>query len=237
MLAPRAHGLRHPVPVYVLGLLFLFAPFGNIALSLRDVGLASWYSPTLWVRAWREGLPLLDRIYLGLVFSTGVLLLRPRKSSWLFGLATLAVSLVVNAINGLKGASLPSSFAILACITTLGAFGMLYYFRYPYIDRREGYWGMHPRHRAESLIVKLSPQNIAMKLENISYAGCLLAGDGKALGDLKLEDTTSIAGLPGFEARGRIARLHENKVGIHFEDLTGDEKKALKAYLDTLPEI
>lgn len=236
MLAQRAHGLRHPVPVYILGLLFLFAPFGNIALSLRDVGLASWYSPALWLRAWREGLPLLDRIYLALVFSTGVLLLRPRKTSWICGLVTLAVSLVVNAINGLKGAAIPSSFAILACVTTLGAFGMLYYFRYPYIDRREGYWGMHPRHRAENLVVRLTPQNLSARLENISYAGCLLGGDGK-FGDLKLADQTQITGLPGFEVRGFIARLSDQKVGVHFEGLTSDEKKALRAYLETLPEI
>jgi hypothetical protein len=125
----------------VLAVLFLLAPLGNIIISFLGSGLTNWYQPAIFL-ALVQSIPLLDWVWLGLLFVTGLLLFRPHKLSWSIAIGTLVLVLAMNAFR-LYSADTNSIdpiflkvFSILAIICTLSVLVIAFYFRFPYLDRR-----------------------------------------------------------------------------------------------------
>lgn len=141
--------LKKPVGVYFLAVLFLLAPIGNIFISFAGSGLQNWYEPTIFF-ALLQTVPLLDWLWLTLLFITGILLFRPHKLSWSIAIGVLVVVLIMNAFrifsadaNSIDPIFL-KVFSLLAIICTLSVLVIAFYFRFPYLDRRSQWVSTKP---------------------------------------------------------------------------------------------
>lgn len=141
--------LKKPVGVYLLAVLFLLAPLGNIFISFAGSGLNNWYQPSIFFSL-AQSIPWFDWLWLALLFVTGLLLFRPHKLSWSIAIATLLVVLLMNAFRLYSADSnsidplFLKVFSILAIICTLSVLVIAFYFRFPYLDRRSQWVSKKP---------------------------------------------------------------------------------------------
>ncbi|MFN3454403.1 MAG: hypothetical protein ACK41T_05530, partial [Pseudobdellovibrio sp.] len=104
-------------------------------------GLENWYEPQIFMSLLKT-ISAFDWLWLGLLFFTGVLLLKAHKLSWTVAIITLVSILAINAYrvfnidtNSIEPHFL-KVFSILAVLSTLGVLVISLYFRFPYLDRR-----------------------------------------------------------------------------------------------------
>lgn len=140
---------KKPVGVYILAVLFLLAPLGNILISFAGSGLADWYSPSI-LMSLTQSIPWLDWLWLSLLFLTGILLFRPHKLTWSLAIVTLIFVLGINAFrlysvdtNSIDPMFL-KVFSVLAILCTLSVLVIAFYFRFPYLDRRSRWTSSKP---------------------------------------------------------------------------------------------
>ena len=134
-------GLKKPLGVYAMALMFILAPLGNILISFLGSGLTNWYEPPIFM-ALLKTVSTFDWVWLGLLVLTGILLFKQHKLSWTVAIMTLVLVLVINAIRLFQvdpnsiDPNFLKIFSILAVVTTLGVLVIAFYFKFPYIDRR-----------------------------------------------------------------------------------------------------
>ncbi|AZZ36836.1 hypothetical protein CIK05_08545 [Bdellovibrio sp. qaytius] len=134
-------GLKKPLGVYAMALLFILAPLGNILISFLGSGLANWYEPAIFL-ALLKTISTFDWVWLGLLVITGLLLFKQHKLSWTVAIVTLVLVLGINAFRLFQAdtnsidPNFLKIFSILSVVTTLGVLVIAFYFRFPYIDRR-----------------------------------------------------------------------------------------------------
>ena len=141
--------LKKPTGVYLIAILFLLAPIGNILISFAGSGVSEWYSPSV-LGPFLRSVPLVDWVWLGLLFLTGILLFRPHKMTWTLAIISLLVVLSINAYrlfhvdqNSIDPTFL-KVFSVLAIICSLSVLVIASYFRFPYLDRRTQWTSSDP---------------------------------------------------------------------------------------------
>lgn len=175
----KQSALKKPTGVYILAVLFLLAPIGNILISFAGSGIKNWYDLGV-MMPFLYSIPALDWIWLGLLFVTGILLFRPHKLSWSIAILTLLLVLSINAYRLFRvdGNSIDpvflKIFSILAIISTLSVLVIAFYFRFPYLDRRSNWFSNSQRFdiRTPALV-----NGMKANTESVSFAGCRLSFD------------------------------------------------------------
>ncbi len=133
--------LKKPTGVFLIAILFILAPFGNILISFAGSGVSDWYNPNVFL-PFLSTIPSLDWVWLILLFVTGVLLFRPHKLTWSLAIFTLLLILFINAyrVYNIDQNSIDTQFlkvfSMLAVVCTLSLLVIVAYFRFPYLDRR-----------------------------------------------------------------------------------------------------
>lgn len=141
--------LKKPTGVFLIAILFVLAPFGNILISFAGSGVSDWYNPNVFIPFLRT-IPGMDWLWLFLLFLTGVLLFRPHKLTWSLAIFTLLLVLCINAyrVYHIDQNSIDSQFlkvfSMLAIICTLSLLVIVAYFRFPYLDRRTQWTSSKP---------------------------------------------------------------------------------------------
>lgn len=170
----NASALKKPIGIYVLALLFIIAPLGNILISFAGAGVPNWYEPSIFI-AFLQTIPVWEWAWLSLLFLTGVLLFRPHKLSWSFAIITLLLILCINIFRIYSADANSISpqylkvFSILALFCTLGVLVIAFYFRFPYLDRRAT-WIKNVERFDLTTEVKID-HTIALT-ESVSVTGC-----------------------------------------------------------------
>lgn len=167
-------GLKKPIGIYILALLFILAPVGNILISFAGAGVTNWYEPGIFF-IFLQSIPAFDWVWLGLLVLAGILLFRPHKLSWSFAIVTLFLILCINAYRMFSAD--PSSitpqylkvFSILALFCTLGVLMIAFYFRFPYLDRRANWIKNVERF---DLRTEVQMNKSFVLTESISVSGC-----------------------------------------------------------------
>jgi hypothetical protein len=170
----NASALKKPIGIYILALLFIIAPLGNILISFAGSGIANWYEPSIFI-AFMQTMPIWEWAWLSLLFLTGILLFRPHKLSWSFAILTLVLILCIN-IYRIYSADANSInpqylkvFSILALFCTLGVLVIAFYFRFPYLDRRANWIKNVERF---DITTEVKVDQMMAVTESISVTGC-----------------------------------------------------------------
>lgn len=169
-------GIKKSVVVTVLGLLFILAPIGNIALSVKSQGLTNWYSPLVWI----QFIPLLSTfsiVWLGLIFTSGVLILLQHKIAWALSIVSSFIVFALNIYNIINETQ--SRFYDLGfLLSSAGIIILLFYFRYPYLDRRESLLSKNSRSKTHiPAQLEMASLSTVGYISNISRSGFLFETD------------------------------------------------------------
>lgn len=225
--------LKKPIGVYFLALLFLLAPAGNIFISFAGSGLENWYNPSV-LAAFLQSIPLVDWIWLGLLFITGVLLFRPHKLSWSVAIFTLLLILFINAyrlyqvdMNSIDPVFL-KVFSLLAIICTLSVLVIAFYFRFPYLDRRANWLSNLQRVDIKTSVLCAGTKAMT---ESISSTGCLIAF--KSSNQFKKNEKVNLkfAEISDIEIQGVVVESMDLVARFEFQDLNAGFKQDLNKWL------
>ncbi len=225
--------LKKPTGVYLLALLFLLAPVGNIVISFAGSGVKNWYDPSV-LTAFLQTIPALEWIWLGLLFITGILLFRPHKLSWSVAILTLLLILGINAYrlynvdsNSIDPVFL-KVFSLLAIICTLSVLVIAFYFRFPYLDRRANWLSNIRRVDIRTTVLCADAKAIT---ESLSVAGCRISFDSPSslkkneIVNLKFPEISSV------EVPGTVVENLEFGAHFEFTELSSQFKQDLSRWL------
>lgn len=227
--------LKKPTGVYILAVLFLLAPIGNILISFAGSGIKNWYDSTVFI-PFIQSIPAQEWIWLGLLFVTGILLFRPHKLSWSIAIFTLILVLSINAyrlFNVDENSIDPSFlkvFSVLAIICTLGVLIIAFYFRFPYLDRRASWFSNIKRF---DIRTSASVNGTKAITESISFYGCRLSFDLPC--EFKKSDIVKIKFLEvsKTEIDAEVIESLEFSIRVEFRNINAEFKQDLDRWLKT----
>lgn len=232
--------LKRPTAVYLLALLFVFAPVGNLLLSFSNSGDPHWYHADVMAK-YLLSVGILDWAWLALVFVTGMLLFKPHKTTWTLSLVCL---LVVTSINSYRlvngdfntmgaGIKIQLAFSIFATVSCLL---ITVYSRFPYLDRRAG-WFLTAAHRYNLRTpVRVVAQDIYEGVTaSVSVSGMLVHlqrdMDGPSL-DLRYVDVI-FPEIRNMKVKARVIEYRDNNLRLKFKDLKGASRGYLLDWLQS----
>lgn len=224
---------KRPLWTVLLALAFVFAPIGNLLVTLIAFRVPHWWSPQVWSQ-WISGVsPTLLALQV-LIFVSGVALLFVRNWSWTIALFTLSVACLYNVFSFQSLLKMgPWAVGVMVLLTLVGIAVMLYSpFRRPYLNPRLRWWETSPRFRADIRVIIEGVPGEAI-LVDVSRTGALLEWR-------EIENIPQLEGLKQMTlAQGPILsciviRRTPKGYGLNFHKLSPASKKYLKNWLAEL---
>ncbi len=232
--------LKKPIFLQILALSFLVAPLGNIIISLAMSGIDGWYAPKVFLPLVAT-IPLLEWSWLVLVFVSGVLLFIQHKTAWAVAVGTLLVVLGINTYKSffMMGAFTGPTFMvkaqlIISVITTFAVLLVMFYARYPYLDRRDTWFGK----AAARFPIRTATQVIAQDIfdgvtESLSVSGARLRLQkdlGAGAHDLQFVDVI-FPDIKNIKTKAQVVEYKDNVLRVRFRGLSKDEKRVIQDWL------
>ncbi|MBX3040840.1 MAG: PilZ domain-containing protein [Bdellovibrionaceae bacterium] len=223
-----------------LAIFFLIAPFGNILLSLFLGGQSIRSFPD--ALSLLSGIAFLDWLWLGLMFLSGILLLIHHKTAWLLAVLTLFMVITLNVSSllesegtGLLGTAqeIQVLFSVfLSCSVLI----VLFYARYPYIDRRQGWFGPTAERFDYRVPVRLVGDEIHLgETESLSLSGCrirLSRSWGKA--DRLRFVEVAFPDCEGVRIKAQVVGVQDSTVRLKFRDFIIGQKTDFERWVEGL---
>ncbi|MGZ3748616.1 MAG: PilZ domain-containing protein [Pseudobdellovibrionaceae bacterium] len=238
-MSQESSDLKQPIGIYILAVLFMLAPLGNILVSFAGSGVLNWYYPSEFVELLKT-IPLIDWFWLGGIFISGLSLLLRHKSAWLLAIGSLLVVLGMNTYRAFtidETVLNPEFVRVQILISILVTFSVLiiaFYARYPYLDRRQQ-WMFPTAHRydVKSPVIVHTGGDLAGLTESISTAGIRirLAKKNEALKD-KTEIEFTLTELPGLEKiKAEVIEFNEDVLRLKYKRFSWGRRGFLEAWL------
>lgn len=213
------------VKAIVIGL--ILAPFGNFAATFSALGVSEWYYPLNFIK-YSLQVSLFDLVWNGLLFLSGCLLLLRRKLAWAMAVAAIFLALAANFVNWYLGRieGMSTAVFLLASLGSLAMLGILFYFRYPHLDRRDRWLSKNDRLPVTVPVEVVRPAKGHATLINISSTGALLEMKSDLIGNFPVNTHLTFALPTGKHVQAQVVRLSTNSIGVHFDTplLTEDLK-------------
>lgn len=225
--------LKKPVGVYIIAVLFLLAPLGNILISFAGSGVSGWYDPAIFTSL-LDTIPPLEWVWLGLLFLSGILLFRPHKLSWSLAIFTLLLILCINIYRMYSGDQSSIDlrylkvFSIIALLCTVGVLVVSFYFRFPYLDRRANWVKNIERFDFKT---EAEVNDLKAVTESLSMTGCKLRLTSElnvVKGDLvkiKLNEVSNLS------VNGRVIEYANLVMRLEFESPSDSFRSSLKSWI------
>lgn len=165
-----------PRALFALAVLFLLAPFISFLVGFQLIRLFD--QPELGFASYLSSLTVLEWSWAFLLVLAGGLLLLRHKTAWLFAMITLfaAIALTVTMLLDAESGQTQigeTPLMILAVLLCIGVLLVMYYARYPYLDRRQGWVRPLAQRFDVAVPVRLVGDEIYLgTTESISQSGC-----------------------------------------------------------------
>lgn len=234
--------LKKPTGVYLLAVLFLLAPIGNLLLSFAGSGISNWKDPSVLYSLLQTVSPL-DWLWLSLLIVTGILLLRPHKASWSMAIFTLLLVLAINFYRAGSGEFGNVGYAhwqiLFSSVATAVVLVMAFYFRFPYLDRRAR-WFIPAAQRYEIRTpVEVVAQDIFFGItESVSVSGVrvrLQRDMGPIASQIRYMDVI-FPEMRNLKVKTLVVQYSDNVLRLKFKELRGKDLTYLKEWLRSQDE-
>lgn len=231
--------LKAPIGIYILAVLFLLAPLGNIFFSFAGAGIENWYHPDVFFNL-LSTIPLTDWVWLGGIFIAGIALLLRHKMSWLFAVIVLFAVLIMNSYRAftLDEALINTDFVrvqiLISILVTFSVLIIAFYARYPYLDRRQQ-WVYQTAHRHDTETqIKVQFGDVAYQGQttNLSTAGARIRFD-QTSESLKHETSVNVVltEVDNLKIESEIIDYNGNILRVKFKNFGWDDRAKLEAWL------
>lgn len=168
------------------------------------------------------------------IFFAGVALLVRHKTSWVFAIL-LCISFILTTtftiVHELQSSDTTIAYAkIIDCIIVLFVVGTVaYFFRYPYLDRRQSWFGQTAHRHAISTTIILNNQTTSTI--DISYSGARikrLSGQDFIKGEKVPFELSEINNIKG---TAEVIDVHADNIHIQFLTLSEVNRQNLQKWL------
>lgn len=230
--------LKRPIGIYILALLFMVAPLGNIFLSLAGSGVDQWYEFDI-LKQLLLSIPFADWLWLGGVFIAGCTLLMRHKSAWMLAVLVLGLVLVMNTYRAftLDDSILNPEFVrmqiLVSILVTFSVLIIAFYARYPYLDRRQQ-WMFPTAHRyniATSVIVHIG-EGVSGVTESVSTSGVRIQLSKSVEGIKELQDLEiTFTELEKFKVKSEVVEFSGTTLRLKFKQFGWGARGHLEAWL------
>ncbi|WP_373997752.1 PilZ domain-containing protein [Bdellovibrio bacteriovorus] len=171
-----------------------------------------------------------------LIFGAGVSLMIRHKSSWLLGIVLCAL-FVLNTGYGLirdmeHVDPLISTAKLLDCLLVLFIVGTVsYFFRYPYLDRRQNWFA--PTGERFSIATPVILNGTETQTLDLSYTGARIAVPNAA--SYKAGDKLSVqfTDINDIQCSAKVIDVKVDHVRVHFEGTSASDKEMLRQWLNS----
>jgi hypothetical protein len=230
--------LKQPIGIYVLAILFMIAPLGNILISFAGSGVEGWWIPREFAQLLMT-IPFADWLWLAGIFVAGLALLLRHKSAWLVAVFALMVVLGMNTYRAFtidENVLNPEFVRVQILVSILVTFSVLiiaFYARYPYLDRRQQ-WMFPTAHRydfASPVTVHIA-EGLTGTTESISTAGVRIRLP-KAIDALKHTEFVDITfnELENTKVKTEIVEYNGTTLRVRYKGFGWGERGRLEAWL------
>lgn len=215
-MALKSSALEHPKAVQVVAAVLITKPILDLLmLQMADVQVFNSFS---WV----------------FLLGAGVSLLIRHKTAWMFALALCIAFTVSTGISLVREAEITDTMVLVAklvdCILVLLVAGTVaYFFRYPYIDRRQHWFGSAAERF--KFVTSAILGGVETETVDISYTGARLkkvSSQVLKVGDVVPLQLTEINDL---HCQAQVIHTDENVVQIKFSGTTGDDRELIRQWL------
>ncbi|XGC79735.1 PilZ domain-containing protein [Bdellovibrio bacteriovorus] len=182
----------------------------------------------------RTGTQIFSWISWVMIAGAGISLMIRHKLSWLVGITLcilFVVSTGVSLFQEIESADpIVSSAKLLDCLLVLFIVGTVsYFFRYPYLDRRQNWFAPTGERFALSMSVVLD--GMETQTLDLSYTGAKIsAPEGKLF---KVGDKVPLqfSEINDIQCWARIIDSKPGQVRVHFEDTSAGDKEMIRQWL------
>jgi hypothetical protein len=238
-MAETKSDLKKPIAIYILATMFLVAPFGNLLTSLIMQQIPNWTDPVILVEVLKT-VPPWDWFWLGLVFVSGLALLKAHKLSWTFAIITLLFVLFMNIYKAIFPGPIVMTGMVktqisLSILLTFAVLLIAFYFRYPYLDRRTTWFSTSKRLNVQ-MPAAISDSSVSLGgvLENLSLTGARVRLDQAAAVSWTEghEVSLKLLDIEGLSIKAEIVALTEgHTVRMKFQSLDRSTRRKLNDYM------
>ena len=214
----KSVGLARPVAVQLAAAVLISIPLMDMLSSQRSgefmFGLVSWI----------------------MVCGAGISLMIRHKSAWVMGM-TLCVAFVLTNLYQLAFLSTAgvnpwaSTIKLMDCL--LVAFivaTVFYFFRYPYLDRRQNWFAPTAERFKVEMPVVLNG-DLQTKLVDLSYTGARIAVDAAAPFKVDQRISVQLTEINDVLCQARIIDVNNGWMRVRFEDTSSQEKELIRQWL------
>ncbi len=229
----KQNEIKKPWGLQLLIYAFLIAPFGNIALTAAVLGITDWYKPHVYIQI-LANIQTLDYLWLGLIFTSGVLLTARHKTAWLVAISALSATVLINLRNlfELFHSNSASTFAVsqvfLSLVATSAVGVIFFYFRYPYLDRRATLFGFAGRVDVKiPSVIHFSSESLQTKCESVSITGARFKIKDS---DTKHPENESLSvqfSAEELEIKAHVVQHSDGVLRVKFVNMTSVQKSKL----------
>lgn len=188
----------------------------------------------------RTGSFIFDGVSWLLIFGAGATLMVRHKLAWMLGILLSVIFVLYNLII-LVNSTVPGANPVfqtaklMDCLLVVFIVGtVFYFFRYPYLDRRQ-HWFAPTGNRFAAQIPVVLNGNIQTTSLDLSYTGAKVALPESGTFDLKVGDRVSLllTEVDDLLCQGRVLEIHAHHVRIHFEDTSSQEQELIRQWLSS----
>lgn len=235
--------LKRPAGLFIIATLFILAPFGNLIVSFAGSGLPEWYRPT-WILALLQTVSDLDWVWLSLVLASGILLLKPHKTTWIAALVTLCGVQAINVYRLMTGAfveaeALLEMQLLFSILFTAAFIIILYYLRYPYLDRRaRWFFPQTKRYTLRTRADVLASDIYQGITESISVAGARirLKRDMDSCSHRLTNVDVIFPDIQNVKINAKVVQYEDNTLHLKFKQLSKQEKTYILDWFESQNE-
>lgn len=209
--------LKTPIAVFVLGTLFLVAPFGNFLIALFNNNIPEWYWPSTWVE-YIPRIALASWIWFGLLLAAGIALLIPRKFSWALAIFVLLYTIVYDLTFPNIPGKVVSYTNWISAGCTASIVIVLFYFRFPYLDRRDRWWGIATRYNT-NFQARIEGTKDLVTVLNLSKSGALLRFHDSTR-SIEVGEIINCVLPNGNSLSAKVVRTYKKNYGVTFKKLS-----------------
>ncbi len=187
----------------------------------------------------RTGAYLFDVLSWILVFGAGASLMVRHKSSWMLGIVLCVIFVVYNVFSIIQstgpGANPVTQTAkLLDCLLVAFIVGsVFYFFRYPYLDRRQHWFSPTGNRFAAQTAVVLNGSVLTNSLD-LSYTGARIAVP-QGSSSFKKGDRVSLllSEINDLLFQANVLEVQETYIRVHFEGTSPQDQEMIRQWLSS----
>lgn len=177
-----------------------------------------------------------SRVSWMLLFAAGISLLVRHKTAWMFSIALCFAFVISTGITFMQefdsSDSLYNTFKIIDCLLVFFVVGTVaYYFRYPYLDRRQSW--LAPTADRFAVATPIHLGSLQGTTVDLSYSGAYILTSSDHQLKVEEEIPVHLPEIQNLKCSAKVIAVEDKHVRVQFEGLSSQQNHLLRQWLQS----